>query len=103
MNRDAGEEPVAAAMVEVQMGVDDEVHACDEVAREHRRRAPLLVEIGRRVDHARVDEHEPFGAIDRVHEDGERPGRGLDGRGEMRLDHRHRLSRWRRLQPSDRS
>ena len=65
VDRGADEEPVPAAVVEVQVRVD---HA-DDVARDLRgveADAPLGVELRRRVDHAGVDEDAPLGMIDHV-------------------------------------
>src|SRR5262249_35597125 len=63
------EEPVAAAVAEVQVRVDDDRDAADElVGQPLRSRRPLGVELGGRVDHPRVDEDEPVRMVDRVDE-----------------------------------
>jgi hypothetical protein len=70
VDRDAREEPVAAAVVEVEVRVDDDRDATHELVRE-RVRVPLLAVVfdrRRRVDHPRVDEDEPVGMLDRVGE-----------------------------------
>jgi hypothetical protein len=70
VDRDAREEPVAAAVVEVEVRVDDNRDATHELVRE-RVRVPLLAVLldhRRRVDHPRVDEDEPVGMLDRVGE-----------------------------------
>ena len=68
VDRDAREEPVAAAVVEVEVRVDDDRDAPHELVRE-RVRVPLLAVVfdrRRRVDRPRVDEDEPVGMLDRV-------------------------------------
>ena len=75
VDRRAGEQAVAAAVVEVQVRVD---HAHD-VARDLLRveaDPPLRVELRRRVDHPRVDEHATLGMLD--HMDRVRPPLALD-------------------------
>jgi len=70
VDRHAREQPVAAAVVEVEVRVDDERDATHELVRE-RVRVPLLavpVDFRRRVDQPRVDEDEPVGMLDRVGE-----------------------------------
>jgi hypothetical protein len=77
VDRDAREEPVAAAVVEVEVRVDDDRDATHELVRE-RVRVPLLAVVfdrRRRVDHPRVDEDEPVGMRDRVGE----PGQAVTG------------------------
>ena len=77
VDRDAREEPVAAAVVEVEVRVDDDRDATHELVRE-RVRVPLLPVVfdrRRRVDHPRVDEDEPVGMLDRVGE----PGQAVTG------------------------
>ena len=77
MDRDAREEPVAAAVVEVEVRVDDDRDATHELVRE-RVQVPLLAVVfdrRRRVDHPRVDEDEPVGMLDRVGE----PGQAVTG------------------------
>src|SRR3954467_11159630 len=71
MDRQAGEEAVAAAVIEVKMRVDHDRDAAHEFPRQRvRRRVPLLVQLGRRVDHPVVDEDEPIRMFDRVDEAG---------------------------------
>ena len=70
MDRDAREEPVAAAVVEMEVRVDDDRGPTHEVVRE-RVRVPLLAVLfdrRRHVDHPRVDEDKPVGMLDRVGE-----------------------------------
>jgi hypothetical protein len=77
VDRDAREEPVAAAVVEVEVRVDDDRDATHELVRE-RVRVPLLAVVFDRrcrVDHPRVDEDEPVGMLDRVGE----PGQAVTG------------------------
>src|SRR3954469_446913 len=65
VDRHAREEPVAAAVVEVQVRVD---HARD-IARDRLRAepdAPLLLQLGRRVDHPGVDQHAALRVLDDV-------------------------------------
>src|SRR5262249_54477681 len=71
--RDAREEPVAAAVVEVEVRIDDDGDPAHEPVWE-RLRVPLLAVVldrRRRVDQPRVDEDEPFGMLDRVGESGQ--------------------------------
>ena len=76
VGREAGEATVPAAVVEMQVRVDHRNHSTEIRPRQEDRR-PLLVELGRRVDHPRVDEDRPFRAVDcpAVH----RPELALDG------------------------
>jgi hypothetical protein len=70
VDRDAGEEPVAPAVVEVEVRVDDDRDATHKLVRE-RVRVPLLAVVldrRRRVDHPRVDEDKPVGMLDRLGE-----------------------------------
>ena len=65
VDRYSREQPVAAAVVEVQVRVDHAQH----LARDHVRiepDAPLLVQLGRRVDHPGIDEHAPVRVVDDV-------------------------------------
>jgi hypothetical protein len=79
VDRDAGEEPVAATVVEVEVRVDDDRDATHEVVRE-RVRVPLaavLLDRRCRVDQPRVDEDEAVGMLDRFREP-EQPAAGED-------------------------
>src|SRR5438105_8358876 len=75
VDRKAWKEPIPAAVVEVEVRVD---HARDVAWDPLRvdRRAPLLVELRRRVDHPRVDEHATVRVLDHVQVP--RPGLALD-------------------------
>jgi hypothetical protein len=76
VDRDAREEAVAAAVVGMEVRVDDNRDAIHQLVGQ-RVRVPLplllgvLVERRRRVDHPRVDEDEPVGMLDRVGESGQ--------------------------------
>jgi len=69
VDRPAGEEVVAAAVVEVQVCVDDDVDAGEvEVLLAQRKEAGI--EVGHRrmqLRHARVDQHARIGMVDDVH------------------------------------
>ena len=71
VDRRAGEEVVAAAVVEVQVGVDDDVDAGDvEVLFVERRESGIHVgDCRMELGHAGVDEHAPVGVVDDVHVD----------------------------------
>ena len=59
VDRNAWEEPVAAAVVEVEVRVDDHRDAAHQLVRQAMRRRLPVVELGPRVDHSGVDEDEP--------------------------------------------
>jgi hypothetical protein len=69
VDRHTGKEAVAAAVVEVKVGVDD-VHDLSRGVLRHRRRRAFLVKLRRRIDHAGVDEDDAVGVLDCVHVDG---------------------------------
>ncbi len=68
VDRHAGKQAVAAAVVEVKVGVDDAHDLSGDVLR-HRHRLAFLVQLRRQVEHAGVDEDDAFGVLDRVHVD----------------------------------
>jgi hypothetical protein len=71
----------------MEMGVDHDRDPLDELGRQRvRDRAPLLLELGRRVDHPGVDEDQPVGMVDRVDEPRPRLAVHHDLAAEVRLD-----------------
>jgi hypothetical protein len=68
VDRHAREEPVAAAVVEMEVGVDDAGDLAWDVL--GMRRQAHIVDLGPRVDHARVDQHAACRVVDRPDEYG---------------------------------
>ena len=87
MDRHAGEEPVAAAVVEVEVRVDDGRDTTYELVRQRvRPRVPVSSSRRMGVDHPRVDEHEPVGVLDRVDEHRDEASSAHHLRGQQRPD-----------------
>ena len=88
VDRRPREAPVAAAVVEMQVRVDHERDAVDQLFGERARHGREgLVELGPRVDHPGVDEHEALCMLDRMDVHREHAAEGLDLGREVRLDH----------------
>ena len=73
VDRHAGKQAVAAAVVEVKVGVDDAHDVSGDVLR-HRHRRAFLVQLRCRVEHAGVDEDDAVGVLDRVRHGSPAPG-----------------------------
>src|SRR5205085_3607924 len=69
VDRHAWEEAVAAAVVKMQVSVDDGGDVAGDVLGVRRR--AHIVDLGPRVDHPGVDEHEPVRVVDRPDEHGQ--------------------------------
>jgi hypothetical protein len=69
VDRHTGKQAVAAAVVEVEVSVDDAHDVSGDVLG-HRHRRAFLVQLWRRVEHAGVDEDDAGSVLNRVHVDG---------------------------------
>src|SRR5438034_9496141 len=81
----AREEAVATAVVEMQVGVDDGGDVAGDVLGVRRR--AQIVDLGPRVDHPGVDEHEPLRVVDRPDEHGQALALDEELCREVRADH----------------
>src|SRR5437868_4110497 len=85
VDRHAREEAVAAAVVEMQVGVDDGGDVAGDVLGVRCR--AQIVDLGPRVDHPGVDEHEPLRVVDRPDEHGQALAVDEELCREVRADH----------------